>query len=233
MLTSPAQRAPKSSLVVPIILGIVLVPLSQIGMVFIDGHGTLLPWLVGTLACYFLIGGLGAFATVSGLVPAQASSRGVWVGFVTGISGACSAVLIVGAIAVGYIIAPTQPTSLSHPQIGVMPRISYGAMMGPVFPPIVAVLILLPVFLGANLFGIGLAPLGGMLGGYLRARVSPHRIALPEQADDQVVAPSGRGILVIIGVALLMAIIVAAGILMFNIIALAPHNTGAFPATIG
>jgi hypothetical protein len=47
------------------------------------------------------------------------------------------------------------------------------------------------------------------------------------------VAPSWRGILVIIGVALFMAIIVVAVILAINILAVAPNNAGAFPATIG
>jgi hypothetical protein len=73
MLTSPAQRASKSSLVVPIILGIVLVPLSQVAVAYLGGRwGSLIGWAVGTPICYFLIGGMAAFITVSGLVPAQA-----------------------------------------------------------------------------------------------------------------------------------------------------------------
>src|SRR6185312_11295753 len=98
MLTPPAQR-PRSNLVVTIILGIILVPVSQIAVAFLGARmASLLPWLVGTPICYFLIGGLGAFATVSGLVPAQARKRGARVGLTAGISGACSSVLIVAAI---------------------------------------------------------------------------------------------------------------------------------------
>src|SRR5690242_11945354 len=104
MTTAIAQRAPKSNLVVPIILGILIIPPSQLGVAYLGGRwGSLIGWVVGTPICYFLIGGLGAFTTVSGLVPAQARSRGAWVGFVAGISGACSAVLIAAAFAVWYI----------------------------------------------------------------------------------------------------------------------------------
>ena len=234
MTTEVAQSAPKSNLVVPIVLGIVLIPLTQLGVDYLGAPGgTLIGLLVGPPACYFLIGGLAAFTTVSGLVPAQARSRGAWVGFIAGISGACSAVLIAAAFAVWYIATPTQPTSLSFPQSSVMPRMSYAAMMGPSFPPILVILILLPLFLGGNLFGIGLAPLGGMLGGYLRARVGPYRAVLPEQTGDQALAHSGRWILVVIIGAVLLAVIVVAILLAINIIALAPHTTGAFPATTG
>jgi hypothetical protein len=235
MTTAAAQRSPRSNLVVPIVLGIVLIPLTQIGADYFGGRwGSLIGWVIGPPPCYFMVGGLGAFTTVSGLVPAQARGRGAWVGFVTGISGACSAVLIAAALAVWYLATPTQPASLSHPQMSAIPRISYAAMMGPVFPPIIVFLfVLLPLFLGANLFGIGLAPLGGMLGGYLRARVSPHRAVLPEQPGDQALAHSGKWILVVIIGAVLLAVIVVALLLAINIIALAPHTTGAFPATTG
>lgn len=234
MTTAIAQRAPKSNLVVPIILGIVLIPLIQIGIDYFAGRwGSLIGWVVGPPPCYFLIGGVAAFTTVSGLVPAQARGRGAWVGFIAGISGACFATLIAAALAVWYLATPTQPTSLADPQSSVMPHISNAAMMGPGLPPIIGVLILLSLFLGANLFGIGLAPLGGMLGGYLRASVSPHQAALPEQTGDQPLAHSGRWILAIIIGVVLLAVIVVAMLLAINIIALAPHTTGAFPATTG
>jgi len=234
MTTAAAQSAPKSNMVVPIILGIVLIPLTQLGVDYLGNRwGSLIGLLVGAPACYFLIGGLAAFTTVSGLVPAQARGRGAWVGFIAGISGACSAVLIAVAFAVWYVAAPTQPTSLLHPQGNLMPRSSYVATWAPMFPPIVIIFFLLPLFLGVNLFGIGLAPLGGMLGGYLRARVGPYRAVLPEQTGDQALAHSGRWILVGIIGAVLLAVIVVAILLAINIIALAPHTTGAFPATTG
>src|SRR5690348_5868954 len=234
MTTAIAQRAPKPNLIVPIVLGIVLIPLTQTGADYLGGRwGSLTGWVIGPLPCYFLVGGLAAFTTVSGFVPAQARGRGAWVGFIAGICGAGSSVLIAAALAVWYIATPTQPTSLSHPQMSAIPHISYAAMMAPVFPPILVVVILLPLFLGANLFGIGLAPLGGMLGGYLRARVSPHRAALPEQTGDQALAHSGRWILAIIIGVVLLVVIVAAMLLAINIIAFAPHTTGAFSATTG
>ncbi|HKW20200.1 MAG TPA: hypothetical protein VJO13_02405 [Ktedonobacterales bacterium] len=235
MTTAAARPISKSQIIIPITLGIIPVPLAQIALWSLGGsEGVTLIWLAGTPLAYFLIGGVTAFTTVSGLIPAQARARGAWVGFIAGISGACSAVVVAVAFAVWYISAPTQPTSLAHPQSSAMARISYAAMMGPVFPPIIVFLfVLLPLFLGANLFGIGLAPLGGMLGGYLRARVSPHQAALLEQTGDQALAHSGRWILVVIIGAVLLAVIVVAILLAINIIALAPHTAGAFPATTG
>lgn len=228
MTTAIAQRAPKSSLVIPIILGIILAPLSQIGMAFLGARGaSLLPWLVGTPICYFLIGGVAAFTTVSDLVPAQARTRGAWVGFVAGISGACSSVLILAAIVVWNFATLPQAASLFHPQVGVAPHVFNAVFSGPWLriPLIVIIVLFLPFFLGVNLLGLGLAPLGGMLGRYLRARVSPPSATLPVQTDEQEVAASGRGILVITIVAILLAIfIMAAGLLLF---------TGTFAASAG
>ena len=224
MLTPPAQR-PRSNLVVTIVLGIILVPVSQIAVAFLGARmASLLPWLVGTPICYFLIGGLGAFATVSGLVPAQARKRGARVGLTAGISGACSSVLILAAIVVGNIVSPLQTGSLFHPQAGVMPRALYFGMTMPGSPRVwlaLALIFFVPIFLGVNLLGLGLAPLGGMLGGYLRARVSAQSATLPEQPGEQGSARSGRGILVIIIAVLLAILIMAAGLLFV---------TGAFPA---
>jgi len=84
-----------------------------------------------------------------------------------------------------------------------------------------ALIFFVPIFLGVNLLGLGLAPLGGMLGGYLRARVSAQSATLPEQPGEQGSARSGRGILVIIIAVLLAILIMAAGLLFV---------TGAFPA---
>lgn len=226
MLTSPAQRAPKSNLIVPIILGVVLVPLSQYAVAILSSSGaSLLPWLVGTPICYFLIGGLGAFATVSGLVPAQARKRGARVGLTAGISGICSSVLILAAIVIWNFVSPPQPASLLHPQPGVTPRLLYFGMTVPGSDQFWLVLILIffaPIFLGANLLGAGLAPLGGLLGGYLKARISPPSATQLEQSGGQEVARSRRGILVITVIAVLLAVIVmAAGLL---------YATGAFPA---
>ena len=228
MTTAIAQRAPKSNLVIPIVLGVILVPLSQIGVAYLGGRGgSLLGWLVGTPICYFLIGGLGAFTTVSGLVPAWARSRGAWVGFVAGVSGACSAGLIVAAVAVWDLVASPQSALLLHPQVGVAPHVFNAVSSGPWlrFPLIWAIVLLLPFFLGVNLLGVGMAPLGGMLGGYLRARVSPRSATLPEQTDERAVAQPGKGMLVITIVAILLAIfIIAVGLLFF---------TGTFAATAG
>jgi hypothetical protein len=229
MLTSPAQRAPKSNLVVPIILGVILVPLSQLGVAYLGGRGgSLMGWLVGTPICYFLIGGMAAFTTVSGLVPAQARGRGAWVGFTAGISGACSAVLIVAAFVIWNFAASPQSAFLLHPQAGVMPRALYFGMTMPGSPRVwlaLALIFFVPIFLGVNLLGIGLAPLGGMLGGYLRTRVSAQSATPLGQPGEQAVAQSQRRILVIAIVAILLAVTVTiAGLLFF---------TGTFAASAG
>ncbi|HEY1390937.1 MAG TPA: hypothetical protein VGF38_20545 [Ktedonobacterales bacterium] len=220
MLTTVAQRAPRSSLVVPIVLGIILVPLTQIGVAFLGAPGgTFLGWVVGTPVCYFLIGGLGAFTTVSGLVPVRARSRGAWVGFVAGISGACSAGLIVAAVAVWALAASPQSASLLHPQVGGAPHVFYTVSSGSSlrFSLVEIIVILLPFFLGVNLLGVGMAPLGGMLGGYLKARISPRSATLPEQTDERAVAQPRRGILVITIIAILLAILITtAGLLYFT-----------------
>lgn len=230
MTTAIAQRAPKSSLVVSIVLGIILVPVSQYAVAILSSRGaSLLQWLVGTPICYFLIGGFAAFAMVSGLVPAQARKRGARVGLTAGISGACSSVLILAAIIVWNIVSPPPQTrSLLHLQTGVTPRLLYFGMTVPgssQFWLVLVLIIFVPIFLGANLLGVGLAPLGGLLGGYLRARVSPQSASLSEQPGEQTVARSGRGILVITIIAVLLAILITtAGLLFF---------TGAFPAATG
>jgi len=116
MTTATARRIPKSQIIIPIVLGIILVPLAQLAVAYLGGRGaSLMPWLVGTPICYFLIGGLAAFITVSGLVPAQALSRGAWVGFVAGISGACAAGLIVAAVTVWDLVASPHSASPLHP----------------------------------------------------------------------------------------------------------------------
>src|SRR5689334_14400929 len=156
MLTSPAQRAPRPNLVAPIVLGIILVPVPQFALGILGlREASLLPWLVGTPICYFLIGGLGAFIMASGLVPAQARRSGSFVGLLAGIGGACSAGVVLAAIAVWDIVATPESASLLHPHAGITPRLSYIAS-GPSLhlPLIVFIILLVPFFLGLNLLGV-------------------------------------------------------------------------------
>ena len=206
--TTEARRAPKFPVTVPIILGIFLVPLSQIALVYLGRYwGPTLIWIGGTPLAYFLIGGLSAFSAVRGLPPAQASSKGALVGLITGISGACSLGLVVVAIAVWSIVTPPQPASLLLPQTSVMSRLPYTAMVGPPLPPIVGIIILLPYFVGVNLLGFGVAPLGGMHGGYLRARFRRRGVIPSGQEGEQGRTQTSRGIVVVSIVAALMTIL--------------------------
>ncbi|MGE5333394.1 MAG: hypothetical protein ACM3N4_01720 [Nitrososphaerota archaeon] len=201
MSTFDARSASQSRLTVPVVLGIILVPPVQLVLGYFGGHGgSVLLWVVGTPIAYFVIGALGAFATVSDPNPAEARRRGSFVGLMTGIAGACSSAAILAAIAAWNILAPSQPQSSLHLYAGYtsgMPRLFSFAMTMPGSPHAWLVLILIffvPLFLGVNLLGSGLAPLGGMLGGYLRARFAQRGQLAQEQPDEQRPLRSGRGV---------------------------------------
>lgn len=182
MTTEVARRISKSQIIVPIVLGIILVPLAQIALWSLSVHGgSTLSW-IGTPLAYYLIGGVGAFATVRGLVPAQARKRGAFIGLITGIAGACSAGLLM-AVPVVRMFILTQAHLYTH--VNALPRLPVIAMMGPPIPAQLIVAVLLFFFVGINLAGIAAAPLGGMHGGILRTWFSPRGTTSPEQTDDQ------------------------------------------------
>src|SRR5690348_2477419 len=171
MTTALARRIPKSQIIVPIVLGIILVPLAQIALWYLSVHGGSTIIWIGTPLAYYLIGWIGAFATVRGLVPDQARKRGALVGLITGIAGACSAGLLI-AVPVVRMFILTQAHLYTH--VNAIPRLPVITSVAP--PPIPAQLIvavLLFFFVGINLAGVAAAPLGGMHGGYLRTWFSP------------------------------------------------------------
>ena len=88
-----------------------------------------------------------------------------------------------------------------------MSRLSYIAMVGPPLPPIVGIIVLLPYFVGVNLLGFGLAPLGGMHGGYLRARFSRRGVIPPGQDGEQGMTQTSRGIVVVSIIAALFTVL--------------------------
>lgn len=183
MTTAAARRISKSQIIVPIVLGIILVPLAQVALWYLSAHGGSTIIWIGTPLAFYLIGGIGAFATARDLVPAQARKRGALVGLITGIAGACSAGLLI-AVPVVRMFILTQAHLYTH--VNAIPRLPVIMSVAP--PPIpgqLIVAVLLIFFVGINLAGIAAAPIGGMHGGYLRTWFSPSGTTSPEQTDDQ------------------------------------------------
>ncbi|HEX5546428.1 MAG TPA: hypothetical protein VFX24_03405 [Ktedonobacterales bacterium] len=184
MTTATARRRiPTSQILVPIVLGTILVPLAQIALWYLSVHGGSTIIWIGTPLAYYLIGGVGAFATVRGLVPAQARKRGALVGLITGIAGACSAGLLM-AVPVVRMFILRQAHLYIH--VNAIPRLPVITSVAP--PPIpvqLIVAVLLVFFVGINLAGIAAAPLGGMHGSNLRTWFSPLGTTSPEQTGDQ------------------------------------------------
>jgi hypothetical protein len=182
MATATTRRIPTSQILVPIVLGIILVPLAQIALWYLSRRWGSTIIIVGTPLAYYLIGWVGAFATVRDLVPAQARKRGALVGLITGIVGACSAGLMIAVPVVrNFILAQAD----LHTNVNTIPRLPVITSVAP--PPIPAQLIvavLLFFFVGINLAGIAAAPIGGMHGGNVRTWSSPRGTTSPEQTDQ-------------------------------------------------
>jgi hypothetical protein len=202
-----ASRHPRTTFVLSVALCIVLLPLTQAGLGYLSQRGqSPWYWLVGTPICYFLISGLGAFCTAGGIALARARRRGSLIGTIAGIGGAVMAALIAAIIIIWSLNdARAHPTPGAH------------------LPGSLALFIIffwfVPIFLGLNLLGIALAPLGGMLGGYLRAHL--------QQVDRYAQEGSGeqkwvRAWVVVVIIAVLMAILMGVAFIVLVL--------GAFPA---
>jgi hypothetical protein len=169
--TSPARTSTRRTLLPPVALCIILIPLAQFALGIVSlKSASLWPWLAGTPVAYFLIGALGAFLAAHGLTSAQARWRGSLVGVSVGVGGGLIATLIVAGYAIWLIAAPSQPQSdlaLPHHPSPVS-IISGLATWSPTLPAILLVIFFMPFFLAANLLGVGLAALGGLLGGAVR-----------------------------------------------------------------
>ena len=203
------RRQPRRALALGVLLCVILLPLAQAGLGALSSHASS-PWywLVGTPLSYLMIGGLGAFCVTGGLAPPQACARGSLVGLLAGSGGAAVATLI---MLVAIVVA------LSHPMAqGTMPRLALiTTMVAPISPGMVIVFFA-PFFLAVNLLGIGLASLGGMLGGMLRAGLTWHGSRVDGQSG-------GASIIAIATTVIVLAVLLAVGGIMFL--------TGAFSST--
>ena len=192
-------------------LCIVLLPLTQAGLGYLSGRGqSPWYWLVGTPICYLLISGLAAFCAAGGLVPVQARRRGSLIGIIAGIVGAVITTLIVALIIIWFLHG-----FQAHP-----PPAS--RLPGPGLALFLVFFWFVPLFLGLNLLGIALAPLGGMFGGYLRAHLKQEGQPAQEWPVEQMRArPRRVGVLVLAISAVLLTILMGVAFIVLT--------SGAFP----
>jgi len=189
------------------LLVVVLVPIVQVGLGYLSGS-TSSPWfwLVGTPVAYLLLGGLAAFSAVGGLPAPLARSRGIRTAAVGGLLAGLFAALLTAALVFlaihGAQTRPAQPSRVPD-GLGIF----------------VLIFFFVPAALMVNLFGVALSPLGGLLGGSLRASIS--------HVDQTAQQPSGSRessavwFAMIVLAAALALLAGAAGLIL---------STGAFPA---
>ncbi len=177
-MASPSSRR---TFALSLVLCVVLIPLLQVGLGYISIERMLpLPWFFGTPIVHLLIGGLGAFCATGGFPASPARGRGARLAVIGSLLGTFVAALIVA----GYVILwahdlQAQPPP-AHPS-----RISTSPALG-IF---IIAFFFGPWFLMANLLGGGLAALGGILGGTLRAAISPedtHAEELPGKGTSSI-----------------------------------------------
>lgn len=190
---------------------IVLLPLTQASLGYLSAR---VPspwyWLIGTPLCYLLISALAAFCASGSLMRRQARRRGSLIGTIGGLGGAALAALITA-----LFIAWSLHTAQAHPTPGSRFPGGPGLALFALF------FILVPLFLVLNLLGIALAPLGGMLGGYLRVHLFRASWSEQEWAAEQVRAKPWGVVLVVVIIAGLLAILMGVAFIVFAF--------GAFP----
>lgn len=199
--------APRRTFVLSVALCIVLLPLAQAGLGYLsEGGQSPWYWLVGTPMCYFLISGLCAFCAAGGLVPVRARRKGSLIGTIAGIGGAVMAALIVALMIIWFLNgAQVHPPSASR-------------LPGRGLTLFILFFWFVPLFLGLNLLGIALAPLGGMLGGYLRARLKQGGQSAQEWSGEQERArPWGVSVLAVAVIAVLLAILLGVAFIVLTL----------------
>ena len=210
MSTPVAPRRRRSTFVLSVALSIVLLPLTQAGLGYLSERSqSPWYWLVGTPMCYLLISGLGAFCATGGLVPVRARRRGSLIGIIAGIGGAVMAALIVTLIIIWFLHdARAHPAPASR-------------LPGPGLALFILFFWFVPVFLGLNLLGIALAPLGGMFGGYLRSHLKQEGQSVQEWPVGQERARPLRAVVLTVIIAVLLAILMGVAFIVLTL--------GAFP----
>jgi hypothetical protein len=192
-----------------------LVPLTQFGLGYLSARApSPAPWLAGTPLAYFLIAGMGAFCATRGLSPVQARRRGSVIGVSVGAGGALVAILIVVGFVAWLVSNPPHPqSSVSAPPHSMPALVITGiATWSPAIPLIVLVIFFMPFFLATNVFGVGLATLGGVLGGALRGRVmqqGPPELWQPGASEQA--GRRGVNLALVVVVVTLLAVVLTLG----------------------
>lgn len=156
-----AQNSKRTIALIALLCGALNVPI-QYGLGALSGReSSYWFYLVGTPIVYVLFALIGAFCASGGLGRFEARSSGGRLGTLSGVSGAILATL---TLIVFTLIAIYTPGPSAH---GVrFPDNPNGFVL------LFYIIILGPSFLVGNLLGLGLATLGGSLGGVLRGLVS-------------------------------------------------------------
>lgn len=211
MSTPVGTRRSRRIFVLTVALCIVLLPLTQAALGYLSTlDQSPWYWLASTPMCYFLISGLGAFCATGGLVSMQARRKGSLIGIIAGIGGAVLATLIVVVMIIWFLndIKVHPPSGSRLPGSGLALFILFFWFV--------------PLFLGFNLLGIALAPLGGMCGGYLRVHLKQGGQSALEWAGKRERArPWGAGVLAVVIIAVLLAILMGVAFIVLTL--------GAFP----
>jgi MFS family permease len=161
MSASVILRRHRRIVVLSTLLSSILLLLMQTGLWYVSVHtDQTLWWLIGTPLCSFLIGGQGAFWAMGSLVSRRARRKGALIG----IGSVILAALILLLLSIWWV-EDAQPSPHRIPLLNLFipPGIVYIEAFFGAF---------LVFFLIINLLSIALAPLGGMVGGYLRTHRS-------------------------------------------------------------
>lgn len=195
----PAARGPsRRQLALGVMLCAILLPLAQASLAALSAGGIALVLACRRPAVYLAIAGLGALCATGGLDPAQARARGSLVGVLAGSGGAVVAILIAAVVFVMNL--HNAAGSPLHPAAQSATPPLMAAVPGPPIPIPLVMLLFAPFFVAEILLGVGLAALGGMLGGWLRASRTWHGAPAGARAGGVTVA--------VVSVAALLAFLV-------------------------
>jgi hypothetical protein len=156
-------------------------------------------WTVGMAFSYFLAGWLSALYTTRGHSPRRARSKGALVGAIEGIGSVVLATLLLGGVLFWFIQrmqAQVEAACGAHP--GHYCGLGFGLTV------LIFLIKIVRPFLIANLLGIVLTPLGGVLGGYQRARTPQGEPPTPEEPGGKIWS---RGAVAVFIIATLLAVL--------------------------
>jgi hypothetical protein len=180
-----------------------LLVLAQAGLGYLCLGKATVPWywLAGTPIAFFLICGLVAFGITSGLGAAYARRQGLRVGLLAGISGALVALVITGPFVLWALTTPPPPSTT---QLDRLPLPSQALLLFVVFAFLI-------VSVAVNLVGVALASLGGLVGGQLRALLTPTDPTVPVQPGEREHTGPSTGTILIVVLCVVLGVLAAAG----------------------